>query len=727
MLWLSHGLPLVAAESSEANDDSYANYVKTSKDFQPVKQDKAWCLTAFPSWTHMPWTYKWTIGYTAASGKWSVDHGYNGAFVDHGDPSLGDSKTGRLDWIDQFKLRFYVDHTAAKHYLHLWDGSEMQPHAAQVHGAGVRTPPVNAAMMHTLQGIMRHNIDNVKASPYRAAYALDDEVSWGHFVHPCMWQVTDDKAAYQNWLKEIYGVKSYATVAGKRQRWITYDDIRPRLESWDVAHFDASPLMDQWTFNDSYWNNFIGDLVEFANSVDPRTPCGYVGGQSPNAFGGFDYAKVMRKVQFLEAYNIGGSQSIIRSFNPSNAIPTVTSQFHQSVDDDIWQTWYYLAHGNRGFIGWVDGWFDGDKPKPWHDKVAPTYLEAAHKIGPLLAGAEWRHDGVAIYYSHASIQLGWILDAAAHGKTWTNRNGDDRLGASHMVRKAWENMLRDAGLQYNFISYADVVQHGVPREYKVLILPACLCLSDAEAREIDKFCKAGGTVIADYLPGVWDQHGKGRATGGALDSLFGVKHDPALRSTDLFNASRLWCEVDQDANFSWKTYREFLTNQNKCVRDASGFNKVVLKMPVATVSHAGKGTAVRMNVSPQWYNAYREAGYKDSLKREAFISHLTAAGVKPRVRLKGAGDAEHGYEITYWRKDGRTIACLCLNPEIIGSQTGGGNAAGLKTKKTPVTMAFAAAIKDARDERSGKKLGDGKEFSFDWPMNEAVIVSFAER
>ena len=79
-----------------------------------------------------------------------------------------------------------------------------------------------------------------------------------------------------------------------------------------------------------------------------------------------------------------------------------------------------------------------------------------------MSGAEWQHDGVAIYYSHASIQLGWIMDAAAHGKTWVNRNGDDRLGSSHQGRKAWENMLRDSGLQYNFISYVDVIQNGIP-------------------------------------------------------------------------------------------------------------------------------------------------------------------------------------------------------------------------------------------------------------------------
>ncbi|MDB5291404.1 MAG: hypothetical protein JWL69_2645, partial [Phycisphaerales bacterium] len=400
--------------------DPYEQYVQTSKDFRPVRQDPAVLLTAFPSWTYMPWTYQWTIGYTPGSGEWSVAHGYNGAFVDWDGIGAEGSKTGRLEWINQNQLRFYVDHTAAKHYLHLWDGNDLRPHVNELHSGGVRSKPVNAAMADTLHGYIKHHIETVKSSPYRAAYALDDEISWGHFVHPTMWCVTDDKGAYAAWLKEIYGPS-----VPERSHWITYNDIQPRLRTWSIGESDASALMDQWTFNDSYWNNFLGDLVEYANGIDPATPCGFVGGQCPSPFGGYDYAKVMRKVQFIEAYNIGSSQAIIRSFNPQNAIPAVTSHFHRSADDDVWQTWYYLAHGNRGMIGWVEGWFDGKTPKPWHDQVAPTYLEAGKKIGPLMSGAQWMHDGVAIYYSHPSIQLGWIFDAEAHGKTWTNRNGDD--------------------------------------------------------------------------------------------------------------------------------------------------------------------------------------------------------------------------------------------------------------------------------------------------------------
>ena len=701
--------------------EAYAHYVRTSRDFQSVKQDKAWCLKAFPSWLYMPWTYQWTLGYTETSGQWSREHGYNGAFLD-GNGGQPDSPPGKLAWIDRFHLRFYLDHTAGKHDLHLWDGGQQKPHLAEMHGSGLRPVPINSALKQRLYAKIQANIGQVKSSPNRAAYALDDEASWGHFVHPTMWRITDEASAYPAWLGEVYGPSQ----APKRERWVTYEDIRPHLASWSVREFDASALMDQWSFNDSHWCNFLGDLVQYANSLDPDTPCGLVGGQSPNAFGGYDYAKLMRKIQYIEAYNLGSSQAIIRSFNPHNALPAVTSHFHQSAEDDIWQVWYYLAHGNRGHIGWVENWFDGQTPRPWQAQVAPQYLEAGQKIGPLLADAEWKHDGVAILYSHPSIQLGWILDAEAHGATWVNRDGDHRLGASPLVRQAWENMLRDEGLQYTYLSYVDVIQTGIPPEYRVLILPACLCLSDAEAQVIEAFCRRGGTVIADYLPGVWDQHGRGRPGGGALDALFGVRHDPAMTSADVFGG-KLWCEVDQDINFGWKTYTEFLTNANTCLQDPSGFHKAVRAMPTATVNRVGHGKAVLMNLSPQWYNAYRVAGHEAARHRAAFLKHITQGGFGRWIEIEGAGEAEFGYEITYFRKpDGRTVLFVCANPETVGTELGGGNAAHLKTGALPLTLKSSKTLHHVRDERLGRDLGSGTWFPFVWPQNEALVLSFSQ-
>jgi hypothetical protein len=705
--FLALGLAAVAADQV----DPYETYIKTSRDFQPVRMEPTVLLKAYPSWVYMPWYYQWSIGFDDVAGEFCTSTGINGGFTDRGNAE-------HLDWFNKHGLRFYMDHTAGKGDLHQWDQFPKDK-ANQIHGTGIRCRPVNTAMKQKLEGLIRKNIEAVKASRMRAAYALDDEISWGHFVHPTMWQVTDDATAYPAWLKEIYGAQ-----APQRTGWIGYNEIRPKLASWDVASFDASPLMDQWTFNDSYWNNFLGDLVACANAADPATPCGYVGGQCPNAFGGYDYAKLMRKIQYLEAYNMAGVQSIIRSFNPHNAMPTVTTFFFANMDDAEWQVWYYLAQGNRGHIAWVEKWFDGKTPKEWLKKIAPTYKECSQKIGPLMSGAEFKSDGVALYYNHASVQLGWIMDAAAHGNTWVNRNGDNTLGSCHLGRVAWTHMLRDEGLQFTWLSYADLIQAGVPENVKVLILPETICLSDAEARRITAFCQAGGTVVADYLPGVWDQHGKGRPNGGALDELFGVKHDPKMTAKDVFQGNgKLWCEVDQDTHFSYKTYADFLS-KNSCIQDASGFNKAVRAMEVAKVNTVGKGTATLLNLSPQWYLAHRGAGPAEAAKRAVFMKPIHDTGLQRWVQLKEADAKTFGYEITYWTKADRTILFLFANKDVKASSVGGGAAGGLSSETVPVTLVFTQPVANVTDERTGKSLGNGKEFPLQWKMNEACVLSF---
>jgi hypothetical protein len=376
-------------------------------------------------------------------------------------------------------------------------------------------------------------------------------------------------------------------------------------------------------------------------------------------------------------------------------------------------------------IGWVDGWFDEESKEPhkWHSMTGRHFLEAGKKIGPLVRGATWLHDGVALYYSHPSIQLGWILDAEAHAKTWRNRNEDQRLGASHLVRHAWENMLRDEGLQYDFVSYADVIKGGVSEEYKVLILPAVLCLSDAEARRINEFCKRGGTVIADYLPGLWDEHGRGRKEGGALDDLFGVRHDPDLRAADVFQ-KKLWTEVDQEARYDYRSFEELLTLENTCLFHESGFHKAVRDMDAVHVNEFGAGRAVLMNLSPQMYNAYRVLGPDEAQHRETFMKHVKSAGLKRWVRIENADARTHGYEITYWKKGGRTILFLCFNPNHAGLAMGKELAKELKNMTVKFRLKFDSPLKNARDERSGTTIPAIDQFEILWKMDEAIVLSF---
>ena len=287
-------------------------------------------------------------------------------------------------------------------------------------------------------------------------------------------------------------------------------------------------------------------------------------------------------------------------------------------------------------------------------------------------------------------------------------------------------MLRDEGLQFTYLDYASVIQKGIPAEYKVLILPAALCLSDAEARQIKEFCKNGGTVIADYLPGLWDQHGKGRAAGGVLDDMFGVKHDPKMTAKDVFGET-LWCETNQDANYGYKTYeRADDQGQHLASRTPAASTRPSARWRVDQGQHLrqGQGRADEPLAAVVQRLPRRPASQPPPSARSSSSTSRPPAS-PPWVRIKDAGEKEFGYEITYWTKGGRTILFLISNAEVRGNSLGGGNAVGLKTEKLPVTLAFAGAVKDVKDERAGKELGDGKEFKVDWTQNEAVVLSFA--
>jgi len=671
-----------------AGDDPYLTYVRTAPEFQRV--DPVDSRTRWNTWIYMPWYYEWTIGHDDAAGRFCKEHGINGGFVDRGH--------GPLAWLEQNDLQFYCDHTAGKGTLYLrgannrsnWRDYQRNPRA-------IRPVPIHEGTLAATRRVISKNQGRVRLSDSLVAYALDDEVSWGAFVIPIPWRLRDDDAAYAKWLESYYG-------RPHRPEYVTPDFCLGQLGR-PLAELDFSPFLDRMTYNDSVWAEFIGALVEATNENDTKTPCGIVGGQNPSLWGGYDYAKLQKKLQFIEAYDMGSSHEILRSLNRDNKKPIVTTHFHKKgARDDSWKAWSRFAHGQRGMIAWVEGWFDGKEPKPWLKEFAPTLKELGQKQGPKLLGARWQHDGIAIYYSHPSIQVSWILDSEPHGKTWVNRGKDDMLGTSHNVRRAWEYLLTDAGLQYDFVAYDDVIRDGVPREYDVLILPACFALSDVEARRIEEFAARGGRVVADFMCGLFDQHGKGRKKG-ALDDLFGVEHTGKETRADFFGG-KLWVETDQDAAYSASTWRElFATHPGKDVREGFTVAERKLKGPYT------KERATYLNLSPQSYLQLREGGHAAPRHRELFLKHI---GKTPWVTVT----RDDHLEVTSWTKGGRTLLFVVQNPilRLDGSHR-------VQQGETRLELRFQKPVRDVVDERTGEKLGDGACFRIVFKRTEAVFLS----
>jgi Beta-galactosidase trimerisation domain len=696
-----------AAVTAYDSDQTYLDYVSRASELRPVRQDPAVTIGRWNTWLYMPWRFQWRIGTGDEGGKFCRDYGINGG--------VSDFAQGPLPWLERWNLRFYNDHTAGKGGLYLYPGDF---NGAFRDGRSLRPRPLDAALRKELEETIANSVRALRGSPKRVAYALDDEPSWGSFTRPIPWRVHGDDAAYERWLRDYYG-----TPSAPAARWVTPDDVLPELDE-PLRDVDLSPLLDRMTWNDSVWANFLGALVERCNREDPATPCGIVGGQGPSLWGGYDLAKIAKKLQFIEASDLGSSQEILRSFDRANVIPRVTTHFHDAErgeNQNPWRAWHYLAHGNRGMIAWVSvNWFENGKPAPWLGRFKPVLRELGGVQGPKMVGARWIHDGVAIYYSHPSIQVSWLLDAEAHGGTWPNRNADHRLGTSHLVRRAWEKMLADAGLQYDFLSYDEVVRNGVPAGYRVLILPAAYALSDVEARRVRAFVQAGGTVIADFAAGLFDPHGRGR-TRGALDDLFGVKHDGGETRADFFGG-RLWVETDQDAGYFYQQYRELFDTVEP--RIEQGYAVAERKLPVGTSRQVGKGWATYLNLSPQRYLMYRQEETAGEEQRRPFLEPVRRAGVKPWIQARNTAGRPLRLETVYWSKGGRTLVFVLQNLTIDGRFVEPPEVPALDEGTVPVEVVLAAPVREARDERTGRALPAGNRFTFQLKANEAIFFSF---
>src|SRR5206468_1783096 len=129
-------------------------------------------------------------------------------------------------------------------------------------------------------------------------------------------------------------------------------------------------------------------------------------------------------VQWMEAYDIGGTNEIVRSFWGQSKPHVQTYFLTENLAQDKWFLWYYLVHGDRGVIAWPDTdkgpWFSGGTARDSVKNLAPTFAEVQSPLSEIFDSAEFVHDGIGVYYSQPSIAVSWLMDIQPHGRTWIN-------------------------------------------------------------------------------------------------------------------------------------------------------------------------------------------------------------------------------------------------------------------------------------------------------------------
>jgi len=649
-----------------------------------------------------------------------------------------DRKSERLiEFAKKTNWPFYVDHAADKGYFHLRDNVRDGLGKQEKSGRGVLVRPnsfADPATMDKVKSILTENINSAKGSSV-VGYALDDEISLGSFCSPIEVDGSPKSVeGYHKFLKEMYGTVEKLN-AEYGTNFKDFNEVQP--QSWEVyrknlapdnlGRFNLSQWCDWHSYMDTQFADAIADMVKFANSLDPNTPCGFVGGQSPNAWGGYDWRKLSKAAQWCEAYDMGGNGAILRSFWGQKRPRVQTFFSSKKPNFDTWFLWYYLVNGNRGLITWPEGWFENGKVADYITPLAATFKEVQGPVSKKILDGEFVNDAVGIYYSHPSIQVTWAMDSQCHGNTWPNRSSsmDNGLSTNNNTRVGWIKTLEDIGIQAKFFHQDHLLAGEIEKQgIKVLILNRTLCLSDAEAAAIKKFAASGGTVIADHLCGVFDEHGKAREKG-ALDDLFGVKHDLAK---GLLGGSTL-TELNGEKGGSM--------NETVWDKEGAGMFKEMAIYEKGLAADGGKadseagglavvrkGKAVYLNVSPIGY-LFKRTKPQGNDWRVFVAGLLKESGIEARAKFEAGGKPLNNMQAVYWKNGDRITLGLVANIDRHATiDSFGAVSGGLGDAKLKIKLSFTKPVKGLKNERTGKDMGDGKDFEDDFMPWEANVYTY---
>jgi hypothetical protein len=543
-------------------------------------------------------------------------------------------------------------------------------------------------------------------------YDLGDECSITSFASPMDYCLADRTlVAFRRWLREQYG-----SLEALNREWGTgfaaWDAVVP-MTTYEMKDREKTglenyaPWADHRTFMDITFAESWRKFREWVREIDPVTPVGLEGLQMPAAFGGYDLWRLSQVLDWIEPYDIGESHAIFRSFMPG--APIYATLFEHDANAASRRLWHLLLNGDHGVIIWASSeWFDYNtpdlKPQQWVAGMADLFAELRGPAAQAIMHAKLDRAPIAIHYSHPSIQAGWMLDSREDGDTWPRRFSSYEAVHSRItrVRSSWCRLLEDLGYDYDFVSTQQILD-GVleKRGYKALILPESLAVGDGDAAAIERYAQSGGAVIADFLPGVFDEHAK-RREGGALDSFFGV-----LRTAQSGMVSQPDRSLDEAGQ---------LVAAEPWLRTADGAAVMALDREV------GKGRAVYLNLSPIDYSKLRLVGEGAAI-REAAASVLAGCGIARDVTVTIDSGPPVGCEVITYRDGDTRYVAIMRRPEYRANELGeiGYTDNSRFEQPVEVKLTFERPVK-AKELLSGRDLGEGREFTLELGPWKPVVV-----
>jgi len=317
----------------------------------------------------------------------------------------------------------------------------------------------------------------------------------------------------------------------KRRMTAKYGAAGSRFGPVHLADARASGRFEgyiEWrNFNVDRWCEAIRVVSEAAHEVDPTLKLSLFNSFGQTAASGNDYWKLLTQAgldlshEYTSLVYFGNRpiynfDEFYRSFRPDMRVWGF-SGYGLKRPQIRFTPWWFAAHRYGGFTwfslwGWEYQFLDIPTLARTQDAQALAEdLEESKLLdglGALMLAYDWAPRRIALYYSHESMLVSTLL-----GKEMLSYEiGESGPLHDYMFsRQGLERTLSGLLHQYDFVAPAQVT-NGVLSGYRVVILPRIRSLSDAEVAALKAFVAKGGKLLADELPGAYDELGRKRTT-----------------------------------------------------------------------------------------------------------------------------------------------------------------------------------------------------------------------
>lgn len=364
------------------------------------------------------------------------------------------------------------------------------------------------------------NVADLLAPYSPATYCMSDENNLTYynssfdfcFCEHCL-------AELREWLKQRWG-----NLASLNEAWGTnfsaWEEVVPDTYEDAVQRGRFVSWADHRAFMDRVFAQVWARARDVARRIDPDARISLSGTPEPAAYGGYDWYQLLGNLDALLPYlgtEVGEMQ---RSWAAMPRAPWSAGYGSRgpALSFSIWRAAFNRCRGVGAF--WLPSMIEPDFTLPQCSRDLERISRPLRQgLGKLLIAARPAPPQVAVYHSMPSVRAAYV-----HG---LEVEQTDEL-------KGLITALQSLGVAFVVVDGRQVEQGWLlQNKPAALFLPVAFAMSDEELRQVAAYVQAGGRIIFDLPPALYDDRLRNReALEPDLAELFGWDEARAIRPAD---------------------------------------------------------------------------------------------------------------------------------------------------------------------------------------------------